>query len=214
MRPCQVRRARRVGRFPGARDAAADCTRRSSTRDARCVVRRRRLAPLRRTLAGSGRQGGRPADRADHLGAMAGRRAEAVREDSARYRSASDRTAPATAWLRSPPPLHPTALPCCAGSGALPGLPVPGDPRANLSGSPARAGGAPQARRPNRPSRHIHTRRDNRFCLLRWRARAMRTPADDLCVDAVQPIFLSYPVPKAVSPRFGLGAWANIWATM
>ncbi len=29
-----------------------------------------------------------------------------------------------------------------------------------------------------------------------------------------EPIFLSYPVPKAVSPRFGLGAQANIRSTM
>ena len=30
----------------------------------------------------------------------------------------------------------------------------------------------------------------------------------------IEPIFLSYPVPKAVSPRFGLGAQANIRSTM
>ena len=29
-----------------------------------------------------------------------------------------------------------------------------------------------------------------------------------------KPIFLSYPVPNAVSPRFGLGAQANIRSTM
>lgn len=31
---------------------------------------------------------------------------------------------------------------------------------------------------------------------------------------AIQPIFLSYPVPNAVSPRFGLGAQVNIRSTM
>ncbi len=30
----------------------------------------------------------------------------------------------------------------------------------------------------------------------------------------IDPIFLSYPVPKAVSPRFGFGAQANIRSTM
>ena len=32
--------------------------------------------------------------------------------------------------------------------------------------------------------------------------------------DNLEPIFLSYPVPNAVSPRFGLGAQANIRSTM
>jgi hypothetical protein len=31
---------------------------------------------------------------------------------------------------------------------------------------------------------------------------------------SIYPIFLSYPVPKAVKPRFGLGAHASICSTM
>ena len=36
----------------------------------------------------------------------------------------------------------------------------------------------------------------------------------EVFVDMLEPIFLSYPVPKAVSPRLGLGAQASIRWTM
>ena len=43
---------------------------------------------------------------------------------------------------------------------------------------------------------------------------AVRFGRCELRFETHEPIFLSYPVAKAVSPRFGLGAQANIRSTM